>query len=386
MLTGLNLLNYFDRYLLAAVVPKVQQELHLTDFQAGLVGGAFMVGYCLLSPLFGWLGDRYARRGLISLSVGVWSLTTAGAALARGFGSLFALRAGVGVGEAGYATLSPTIIDDLAPRESTNRWLAIFYVAIPVGSALGYAIGGLLEAWVGWRGAFLAAGLPGLVLAFLALRLPEPERRRSAEVSHHYGRLLRLPVYLMTVVGLMAYTFAVGGFAFWAPKYTVDRYGLSLAHSDLLFGAVTASCGLVGTALGILGQRWPGRTELQRLLRFSGWTSVLAAPLALAAIGFPARFGVAPFLGGLAAAELFLFASTAPINTALLHSVPEELRAGAMAASILAMHLGGDLISPPLLGFAADRVGMHAALFALPAAILLGGLAWLVAARLERAR
>ncbi len=369
----------------------MQEDLRLTNFQAGLAGGAFMVGYVLLSPVFGWLGDRRPRRGLIALSIGLWSLATAGASLARGFASLFALRAGVGVGEAGYATLSPTIIDDLAgagpgdpsSRSSrTNRWLAVFYVAIPVGSALGYAVGGLLEAAIGWRLAFLVAGGPGLLFALFALRLREPARQTPAAAGGPgYGRLLGAPLYVSTVLGLTCYTFAIGGFAFWAPKYTMERYGLSLAHGDLAFGVVTAATGLVGTALGALGHRWPGRSELERLLRFSAWTSLAGAPLALLAIAVPRHFGVEPFLGGLAASELLLFASTAPINTAILRSVPEELRARAMAASILAMHFGGDLISPPILGYVADRAGMQVALSTLPAAILLGGLAWLAGAR-----
>ena len=386
VLTGLNLLNYFDRYVLAAVLPKLQVDLQLSNFEAGLAGGAFMLGYCAFSPLFGWLGDRRPRRLLIATAVGLWSVATAGASLARGFGSLFGLRTFVGVGEAGYATLSPTLIDDFAPPGGTNRWLSVFYVAIPVGSAMGYALGGAMEHAWGWRLAFLAAGIPGLLLAASVMALREPARSASSkDGAKGYGQLLRLPVYVTLVLGLAAYTFAIGGFAFWAPKYVVDRFAMPLGRADLLFGAVTASAGIVGTLLGgYLGERWPGRTLLARLLFFSGASSLLAAPAAAVALLWPTVAGPLPFFIWLGVAELFLFASTSPINTAILHAVPEGMRAGAMAASILAMHVGGDLLSPPLIGLFADRLGMRLALSALPVAIALSFVFWIWAGQLAR--
>src|SRR6476661_3152493 len=107
LLSGLNLLNYLDRFLLAAVGPKVEEDLGLTDFQFGLVVNAFMVGYFLTSPLFGILGDRWARKGLIALGIGTWSLATAASGLAGSFATLVLARLVVGVGEASYATLAP---------------------------------------------------------------------------------------------------------------------------------------------------------------------------------------------------------------------------------------------------------------------------------------
>ncbi len=375
LLTGLNLLNYFDRYLLAALLPRVQVALGFDNFKAGLAGSAFMLGYCALSPVFGYLGDRGRRARLIASAIGLWSLATAASGAARGFASLFGLRAAVGVGEAGYATLAPTLIDDLAPEGKTSRHLAVFYVALPVGAALGYGLGGVLEAAVGWRHAFLLAGLPGLLLALLALRLPEPPRR-PREAAGGYRRLLSASTYLWSVGGYMAYTFALGGFAFWAPKYLVEHYGLPLARADLGFGAITAATGLLGTALGgLLADRFPGRSYVRKQLGFSATCTAAAFPLALVAVlsssGEASRFFA--FMG---LAELLLFASTAPINAALLRSVPPELRAGAMAASIFAIHVGGDLLSPPVVGFIADRSDLATGLLALPGAVLLSAILW----------
>ncbi len=145
ILTALNLVNYLDRFLVMAVSPRIQESLGLDDAQTGWVATAFMLGYFVTSPIFGYLGDRYPRKGLIAAGVAVWSLATVLSGLAPTYGAMIAARVAVGVGEASYATLSPTIIDDISTSSSKNRMLSIFYVAIPVGSALGFIVGGLLE-------------------------------------------------------------------------------------------------------------------------------------------------------------------------------------------------------------------------------------------------
>jgi predicted MFS family arabinose efflux permease len=375
LLTALNLLNYFDRYLLSALLPRVQAALALDNFQAGLAGSAFMVGYCALSPVFGYLGDRRNRGPLVASAIGVWSLATSISGAARGFLSLLGLRAAVGVGEAGYATIAPTLIDDLAPTGRTSRYLAVFYVALPVGAALGYGLGGALDAAVGWRAAFAFAGMPGLLLALWAFRLPEPPRR-PRESPGGYLRLLATPAYLWTVGGYMAYTFALGGFAFWGPKYLVERYGLPLNRADLGFGAITAVTGLLGTAIGgLLADRFPGRSYVGKQLAFSALTTLIAAPLGFLAVMTPAGQASRFFLL-MGLTELLLFTSTAPINAAVLRSVAPELRAGAMAASIFAIHVGGDMLSSPVVGFIADRSDLAQGLLVLPAAVLVAALLW----------
>ncbi|MEI6862009.1 MAG: MFS transporter, partial [Verrucomicrobiota bacterium] len=144
-LTGLNLFNYLDRQVLSAVVPRIQTEFHLTDNRVGSLATAFMLGYFVTSPFFGWLGDRMARKWLIAGGVAVWSLGTVFSGLAGGFWSLVAFRVLVGFGEASYATLSPSWIADLYAPARRNNALAFFYIAIPVGAALGQIIGGRVE-------------------------------------------------------------------------------------------------------------------------------------------------------------------------------------------------------------------------------------------------
>src|SRR4051794_29355778 len=159
-----------------AVGPRFQAEFGLSDGELGLVETAFMIGYMLTSPIFGSLGDRRSRKGLIAAGVAIWSAATVISGMTHGIVSMFAARVAVGVGEASYATLSPTIIDDLAPPASKSRYLTIFYAAIPVGAALGYVLGGILEPRFGWRSAFFIAGGPGVLLAAVTLLIAEPAR------------------------------------------------------------------------------------------------------------------------------------------------------------------------------------------------------------------
>src|SRR5262249_44061102 len=178
VLAAMNLLNYVDRYVPSAVKDLFKGDLGFTDLQTSLPFTAFTIVYMLTSPVFGGLADRGSRKLLIAAGVAMWSLATASAALATGFTSFLIARALVGVGEAAYATISPSLLSDFFPPDRRNRVLTIFYAAIPVGAALGFVLGGVLGHAYGWRAAFLACGLPGLLAAGLALLIKEPERGR----------------------------------------------------------------------------------------------------------------------------------------------------------------------------------------------------------------
>src|SRR5438552_6011792 len=183
VVTILNFLNYIDRFILAAVLPRVKSELVLTDFQLGLLANVFLVTYFVTSPLFGALGDRLSRPRLMSAGVTVWSMATAAAGFTADFVQLLIARAWVGIGEAAYASISPALLSDYFPRALRGRAFAVFYVAIPVGSAAGFLLGGALEHAFGWRAAFYAVGLPGIALSLLALRVAERPRGSAEEMQ-----------------------------------------------------------------------------------------------------------------------------------------------------------------------------------------------------------
>jgi MFS transporter, Spinster family, sphingosine-1-phosphate transporter len=404
LLTGLNLLNYIDRSVMSAVLPRVQDDLHLSNFMGGALATVFLIGYFATSPIFGSLADRAARGGrrrLLMLGVSVWSLATLASGLVHGAAALLGARAFVGVGEASYATIAPTLIDDLAPPSKKGRWMAIFSAALPLGFALGYVVGGAVEQLHGWRWAFFVAGGPGIVLALLCLLVAEPARHAAAslDVARAARSLLRLPLYRRTVLGYSAYTFAIGGFAFWAPKYVHERYGLESGRASVDFGLLTVAAGFVGTLTGgwladlAVRRRSVGAKGVPRdaagaeqdaaraNLSVCALSAGLGAPLAAGAIAAasPTWFFVLTFLS-----ETALFLSSGPVNVAILRSVPAELRASAMALAIFAIHLMGDLWSPLLIGMVADwgpaTLGvtrMAPAMMLAPALFAVGALVWL---------
>ena len=386
LLTMLNLLNYLDRLVVSAVLPKISEDLGLTHFEGGALATIFLVGYFVTSPIFGSLGDRGNRKGLIALGVAVWSVATVATGFATGRWSLFAARALVGVGEASYATIAPTIIDDIAPADKKGRWLAVFYAASPIGSALGYFVGGGVEHQFGWRAAFFVAGGPGLVFAALCLLIAEPARQATSKresVLAAAKALLPLRLYRRGVLGYAAYTFAIGAFAYWAPTYLYKRYDLALNTANFRFGAITVAAGAIGTAIGgwwgdraakkDRGEPDESRNAALGYLRVCSISVAVGAPLALGAILSPTATA---FFAWVFVAEIALFVSTSPINSVILRSVPIERRASAMALSILAIHLFGDLWSPALIGLIADHAPMELAMLMLPVAFAVGAGIW----------
>jgi MFS family permease len=397
-LTGLNLLDYLDRQLLAAVLPALQSELRIHDEQAGNIATAFMLGYFLTAPVFGWLGDRLSRTWLIAGGVFVWSLGTLLSGHAGAYVSLLLFRVLVGFGEASFGTISPGWIADLFPPLKRNNAITIFYFAIPVGSALGYLVGGYMAVHYGWRSAFLWAGYPGLGLALLLFFLREPARGASEPAGAGAGApagppgwrayldLLKFPAYRLVVAGYVAQTFAMGGFSLWAPTFLYRVHHMALDQAGFFFSASLAATGLVATlAGGFWATRWQRRTG-------AGYAWLLALSACLAAPTAFAAF-ILPDLGqakvALVATMFLLFFSTGPVNTLILETVPVAMRATAMAASIFAIHMFGDLWSPKFVGYLSDRWGdlRQAVLCALPGALIVSAVFWcLLVAHVRRDR
>ena len=391
LLTGLNLLNYLDRFVVSAVLPKIKQDLALSNFMGGLLATVFLVGYFVTAPIFGSLGDRMKRKWLISFGVIVWSAATCASGLATTATQLIIARVLVGVGEASYATLAPTIIDDITPPHRKGRALAYFYGATPLGAALGYLVGGFVEVRWGWRSAFFVAGGPGLAIALVCLLIVEPPRTLStikADLQKDLGVLVRAKLFRQGVLGYCAYTFAIGAFSYWAPTFLYVRYGLSLDVANFRFGLITVVAGVLATFLGgALADRMRRRLKAETvlhaepregdvvrgLLRICAIGSALGAPLAVACFLAP---GPTVFFVLVFFCILALFLSTSPINAVVLSAVPPQLRASAMALSIFAIHALGDLWSPPLVGFLADHMRMESAMMLLPVAIAVSALVW----------
>ncbi len=384
VLTLLNLFNYLDRFVVASIVESLKKsELAPTDAQLGALASAFLIVYMLTSPLFGVLGDRGSRPRLLAGAVALWSVTTALGGLARSFTGLFASRAAVGVGEAAYGSIAPALLADYFPDRVRGRVYAVFFAAIPVGSATGYILGGLVDQRWGWRAAFLIAGLPGLLLALLCFALPETRARTSSSApasrersGQGYRSLLRNAPYRRIIAGYAAYTFALGALAFWTPAFLVRARGVPASQATVQFGLIAVGTGFAGTfAGGWLADRLRPRRPNADLL-VCGWATLAAAPAALVAFVAPEP---AVYLPAIVVAELLLFASTGPVNSATIGAVGSSQRSSAMALQIFAIHLFGDVPSPPLLGAISDRTSLQTAFLILPVAIGVAGAIWLYA-------
>src|SRR6476646_10085191 len=385
LLLGINLFNYLDRRVLAALEPDIRATFFAADdvhamTKTGLLGDAFFVTYMISAPILGFLADRFSRWIIVGSAVILWSLASGASGLAATFGILFATRIFVGVVEGGYGPAAPTIFSDLFSIETRGRIMAIFCAAIPVGSALGYVIGGLIGSHLGWRWAFYLVAPPGLLLGLLCFWQRDPRiasynlvQKSSRRRLRDYLHLFLTRSYLINCIAQTLMTFVTGGLGFWVPAYLRYR-DQSPAVGMTIFGLITVVAGLVATLLGgviadKLRSRLPGS-----YFWVSGIGMLIACPFFIVAlyVPFPAAW-IAMFL-----AIFFLFLNTGPSNTALANVSLPAVRATAFAANIFVIHAFGDVQAFWLLGYIGGHTNMRVAFLFVSGIILLSGVAWLI--------
>jgi len=377
LLLALNLLNYIDRYILAGEVEPIQREFHATDQQMGALGTAFFLVYMLAAPATGWLGDRFRRKPLIIAGATLWSLATLGAVWIHSYSTLYLRQAFVGIGEATFGIFAPAVLADFYPERERNRVLSIFYVAIPVGAALGYLAGGQIGSHWGWRTPFFVCALPGFLVAALYIWLGrEPERGASDHIRTSLSRntvqgIFLNPAFLTATLGLAALTFAMGGISWWMPEFLRRSAGMSLGNASLTVGASTVIDGIAGTLVGgWLAQIWQRRNH-RALYLLSALSVALTLPCG-AMLFFGPRNCAVP---SLFLAEFFLFLNTGPLNTAIVNSVSAPVRATAISINLFCIHFFGDTFSPQIIGAISDRsnlsLGLGATLVSLVVSFLI---------------
>jgi len=384
LLLAINLFNYIDRQVLAALEPDIRATFFAPDdvnrmTKTGLLGVAFFVTYMVSAPVLGFLADRVSRWLIVGTAVVLWSLASGASGLAATFGILFATRIFVGIGEGGYGPAAPTIISDLFPIEKRGRVMAIFYAAIPVGSALGYVIGGLVGSHLGWRWAFYLVTPPGLLLGLLCFwqRDPRGTADHRAQESRRRGirdylNLFRTRSYLINCIAQTLMTFVLGGLGFWVPAYL--RYRDQSSDVGMtIFGVITVVAGLVSTLLG-------GTIADKLRSRFAGsyfWVSgigmLIACPFFIVSLYVPFPAAWIPMFFAI----FFLFLNTGPSNTALANVSLPDVRATAFAANIFIVHAFGDVQAFWLLGYIGGHTNMHVAFLFVSGIIFLSGLVWL---------
>ena len=393
VLTALNLLNYADRNVLFAVQPLVQDEFHLSNAQVGYLTSAFLGFYMIAAPFVGPLADRYSRKVIIVLGALFWSGLTLLTAVTHTYTELLIRHTLVGVGEATFVTIAPTFVADLFAENVRGRILGVFYLAIPVGSAAGYLLGGYLAPHYGWRFPFYIAAAPGFALALAVLFLKEPERGQFdslkdvaeqdllpkefsggfasgallsvflylKELWHLILALFRNPAFLTATLGMAAMTFSLGGIQVWIPKFLYSDRGYTLEAANFAFGIIIVVDGILSSLAG----GWLGDYLLPRM-KSSYYLVSAASMLAGVPVMIVALFVKGPMMmPAIGVAAFFLLFNTAPLNAAVINSVGAHIRATALAVNIFIIHILGDVPSPTMMGWVADKRSLQAA-FVLP--------------------
>ncbi|QDU21174.1 spinster family MFS transporter [Urbifossiella limnaea] len=470
LLLAINLFNYIDRQVLSAVLPMLQLDAALFDptdpdlnFKLGILTSVFLVTYTMFSPVFGWFGDRGSRWPLVGIAVIVWSLASGGSGLAGAYGIMVLTRCLVGVGEAAYGPVAPSMLSDMYPVADRGKVMSWFYLAIPVGSALGFVVGGLVAGAFGWRMAFQVVVIPGLILGGLCFLMRDPRvhlapaadapKARSPGYLAVLRELTGVKSFVLCCAGMTCTTFMLGGVAAWAPTYIFQREArfaltpaavtkleelkasdesrvvpdevttrlrsvagekeydfpafkallLELLGPDRLrqygervyeaaptadsatvggvstrFGAIVVLSGLGATLLGgWLGDNLRAKGVRGAYFQVAGWGTVLSFPLFVAMLYVPFPWAWLPLF----VAVFGLFVNTGPANTILANVTRADIRGTAFAINIFVIHILGDVISPPLIGLAADAWGLTTAFLATSVMILAGGILWVVGAR-----
>ncbi len=379
-LTSINILNYLDRYLVPALLPLIQIDFMLNKEQSGRLVSAFVLGYVVFSPIFGYLGDRMNRPLLMAIGVGVWSLATMASAYVATLVAFFLARAMIGIGEASFGTIAPGYIKDRGGGDTVavNNALSIFFCAVPAGAALGYFLGGTIAAASSWRNALLICGFPGIALAAALCFLKEaPKNNVNLDVSLLRGvkEVLSLRVIRLAILGYILNSFALNGIAAFVTTHGVDL-GFSIDAITQLFGGVLVVTGLLGTFVGgriASALSKDSADPLSVMSRFCAIVSILAAPPLAAAflVESKALFLVFAFF-----AELLVFASVGPINSVLVLGAPKGLVTLTQGVTIFAINLFGAATAPVLIGALADRSSLAIAMQLSTIGILVSAAFW----------
>ena len=363
LLTALNLFNYIDRSVLFAVQDLVKAEFHRSDAAFGLLTSVFFIFYMCAAPFMGPLSMRFTRKWVIIAGALVWSAATLLTAFTKNFEELLIRHTLVGIGEASFVILSPTFVADMFPEGMRGRVMGVFYLAIPVGTALGYPLGGILGPMYGWRVPFYVGAAPGVLLAVLLAFIPEPplglfdSAESKAPDRDTLKSLLRNPAFLTASLGMATMTFALGGLQVWMPTFLHRAHGYTLRDANILFGLSTIFNGLTASLAGGWISDW--------LLRRTSAAHYLVSAISLG-LGIPAMC-VALFASGRAmvvgifVAEFLLLLNTGPLNAAVINSVGPHVRAMALAANIFIFHLLGDVPSAALIGYVSDKYSLQLA-------------------------
>jgi predicted MFS family arabinose efflux permease len=360
--------NVMDRNILTMVLEPIRHEFALSDTQLGLLSGlSFAIFYAVAGLPLGLAADRLNRRNLIFVCLTLWSGMTALCGMAGSFVQLLVARIGVGVGEAGGGPPATAMISDLFSAKRRATAISTFYLASPLGSLVSFAGGGWLAQHYGWRTAFYAAGVPGLILAaVLILTVREPPRGLSdvksegAPAAAHKPTLREILRYVASqrsllhlIAGTTLTVFVVSGVGTWSASFFIRTHGFTPAAIGSFLGTAMVTGGLVGTLAGGAAVDWLGRRDDRWRCWVLALAALITAPLIALSVLTPGGTAAAGFY---AAYIMFSFAWYGPVHG--LCQTLVELRMRAMVSAIvnLISNLLGVGLGSQVIGLLSDRL------------------------------
>ena len=368
VLFGFHFLDSVDRWLLPAVLPHIDQDLGLSNSETAWLTTILLISFAVASPPIGYFADRLNRRRLLAVGVAVWGLATMWTGLARSYSQLQAARSIAGIGGAAIGVVGLTLLMDAFPRQIRSRVLAVYFLAMPLGAAVGLISGSILARETGWQIAFLLTGSVGVFSALAAFLLPEPVRgasegieepklrihERAGASQEDYIDLMVNSSYTYSVFGLTFSAFAIGGLSYWLPSFLSVVKRLPREQSTLGLGLVTLSAAIVGIGLGAILADRLGRRSLKALFLIPALAVFLAIPCHVVALSSQ-RPGL--ILGAIFLTECLLWFPLAPCYAIIAGVTMPNMRAAGVAAAFCAGHFLGDIWSPSIMGWAIETFG-----------------------------
>ncbi|KAG5672595.1 hypothetical protein PVAND_002711 [Polypedilum vanderplanki] len=371
VLCFINLINYMDRFTIAGVLTDIQDSFQINDDDGGLLQTVFILSYMIFAPIFGYLGDRFSRKAIMAFGITLWGATTLLGSFMNSFGWFLAFRAFVGIGEASYSTIAPTILSDLFIHDLRSKMLAVFYFAIPVGSGLGYIIGSETAKALGsWHWALRVTPALALIAVVLLFFIQEPERGQSDGSAHMQTTsyvedvkdVCRNKSFMLSTAGFTCVAFVAGALAWFGPKFMhlglqmqPGNEHIQLSEVSFIFGAITMTAGIMGVPLGAylstkLSKRYPRCDPVICAVGLLLSAPLLSASMIVVTVNAPLAY-ILVFLG-----EIALNLNWAIVADMLLYVVVPTRRSTAEAFQILISHAFGDAGSPYLVGVISEAI------------------------------
>jgi predicted MFS family arabinose efflux permease len=370
-LFAINMMNFFDRQIIASVSPPIIEEWHLSDTAMGVIGTAFIFIYAIVGVPFGIWADRGSRKKLLSFAVAVWSLFTAASGLAWGYWSLFVARLGVGFGEAGCSPAGNSLIGDLYPSSKRGRAIATFMLGLPIGIFLSNMISGIIaKAW-GWRMTFLVATIPGLILAVLALKIKEPQRGASDAVKieskdpgfRSYFRVLAIPTMWWIIISGALHNFNAYAVNSFIPLYLVRHHALDIQQANLIAAIVLGAVGVIGLLVGGWAADWARKRSPRGRMVVAALALLISTPCVYLAIGQP-KGSLLAFMVLMGFGWMLIYVYYVAVYPAIQDVVAPTLRGSAMALYFFGMYFLGGAYGTSITGFLSDHFARQAMLAA----------------------